>query len=101
MNGSGGNAGPNVVLMNHGKGNDGSRPQHNTDNGIQNTINLNTKNLMKPAFISEQELIMFKQNVFGGKQQPQGFQVINQKLLGMDNNNESTIPIVANSYNFA
>ncbi len=47
--------------MNHGKGNDGSaghqgsRP-HNTDNQIQNTINLNTKNLMKPAFINEQEM---------------------------------------------
>ena len=90
--------------MNHGKGNDGSgghqgaRSHNNTDNNnsIQNTINLNTNYLMKPAFIGDQEL-MTKPSVLG--MQMQGFQAINQKMMSMDN--ESQIPLVAHSYNFA
>jgi hypothetical protein len=92
-----GSSGPSIVLMNHGKGNDGSgghpgnRP-HNTEIPIQNTINLNTKNLMKPAFINDHEM-MHMQSMLG--KQAQGLQVINQKIMSMGN--ESHIPLVAHS----
>ena len=55
---NGGAQGPNIMLKNHGYGQDAagglqaSRTQNN-DSQIPNTINLNTKNLMKPTFISD------------------------------------------------
>ena len=94
---NGGPSGPNIVLMNHGKGNEGlgghqGSRAHNNDIPIQNTIHLNTKNLMKPAFINDSEM-MHMQSMLG--KPPQGFQVINQKIMSMGN--ESQIPLVAHS----
>ena len=100
MNG-GGPQGQNNLLMKQGIGQEGPgghqgpRPL-NQEKTIPNTINLNTKNLMKPPFVNDQEHL-HKQNLLG--MQAQGFQVINQKIISMDN--ETQIPLVASSYNFA
>lgn len=83
----GGGQGANGALIKSNKGQDSgaghqvTRTMHTEASSIPNTIHINTKNLMKPAFLHDQES-MLKQSLLASP--PQGFQVLNQKLIGID-----------------